>query len=138
MATTPIVGYDGTASLTTAHNATLKTWDATFSRVVSDVSGFADTGMRRRLGMFDVQGSCGGTMNYDDSNTGPGVNSTDWNRDGVTITLSPAAGTACQYSFTGIISNIRMSSAKLGDAPITFDFMLAGGAVPTEAWDETP
>jgi len=138
MAITPITGYDGTASLTTAHNFTIKTWDATFTRAVSDVTGFADTGMRRRLGMPDVQGSCGGTMNYDASDTGPGLNSTDWSRAGVAMTLSPAAGTACQYSFTAIISSVRMSVAKLGDATISADFMLSGGSIWTEAWDETP
>lgn len=137
MATTPIVGYDGTASLTTAHNATLKAWSANFTRVVSNVTGFSDTGMRRRLGMPDVQGSASGTMNYDDVNTGPGLNATDWNRSGVAITLSPAAGTACQYAFTGTIGQCSMSSDKLGDAPISFDFELAGGAIWTEAWDET-
>lgn len=138
MAITPIVGYDGSASLTTAHNASLNAWSANFTRVVSDVTDFADTGFRRRLGLPDVQGSASGTMNYDAANTGPGLNGTDWNRAGVAMTLSPAAGTACQYSFTAVISQCSMSSNKGGDAPISFDFQLSGGAIWTEAWDETP
>lgn len=138
MATTAITGYDGSASLTTAHNASLKTWRASFTRAVSDVTDFADTGPRRRLGMPDCSGSCGGTMNFDNTNTGPGVNATDWARDGVAITLAPkSASTACQYTMTAVVSNISMDVAKLGDATITFDFQLSGGSIWTETWDET-
>jgi hypothetical protein len=138
MAETWINGYDGTVSLTTAHNAKLRVWDGRFSRVVSDVTSFADTGRRRKLGLFDLEGSAGGSMSYDASNTGPGINSTDWVRDGVVLNLGVVGSTACAYTATCVITNIAISVAKDGDSSITFDFANSGGAAPTEAWDETP
>lgn len=138
MAETYAVGYDGTASLTTAHNARLRVWNGVFSRVVSDITAFADTGRRRKLGLYDVTGSVGGTMSYDAANTGPGINDTDWNRNGVAITLSVAGGTVNQYTVTAVISQVTINVQKDADATISFDFQNSGGAAPTEAWDETP
>jgi hypothetical protein len=138
MPLTYVNGFDGTASLTTAHNAQLVRWSADFSRVVSDVTGFADNGRRRILGLWDVQGSAAGAFSYDAANTGPGVNSTDWSRSGVVINLGVVGSTAAAYTATAVVSNIQMSVEKGGDSSITFNFQNSGGSVPTEAWDETP
>lgn len=132
-------GYDGYASLTTAHNAELRTWAGNFTRFASVNTSFTDTGARRKLGMFDASGSCGGTLSNNASNTGPGINSTDWNRDGVAITLGVGGvtNTTCSLVLTAVVSSISIDVAKDGDATISFDWLAAGGNFPTETWDES-
>lgn len=137
MPTTDATGFDGYASLTTAHNASLGAWSADFSRVVSDVTAFGNTGRKRRLGLYDVTGSASGTMDFDASNTGPGVNDTDWARSGQAITLGVVGSTQCIYVVTAAMSQISIGSQIGGDATITFNFQNSGGTLPTETWDET-
>jgi hypothetical protein len=136
-----LTGNDGGVAIGTAtnHNAQFNVWNATFSRNVSDISGFGDGARRRRLGVYDVQGSAGGFMVYDAA--GPGANTTDWSSTGVTVFLhAKGSGTAvssCTLSFGAIVSEIAMSNAKTGDAGISFNFQLSSGSAPTETWDET-
>jgi hypothetical protein len=72
---------------------------------------------------------------------GPGANTTDWSSTGITVLLhakgSGTSASSCTLSFGAIISEIAMSNAKKGDAAVSFNFQLAGGAAPTETWDET-
>lgn len=142
MALTYLTGNDGGVALGTAtnHNAQFNVWNATFSRNVSDISGFGDSARRRRLGVYDVSGSAGGFMLADIN--GPGANTTDWSSSGISIFLhAKGSGTAvssCTLSFVAVVSEIAMSNAKTGDAAISFNFQLSGGAAPTETWDETP
>ncbi len=138
MAQTWVSGFDGTITLPTGHAAHLRVWDGRFSRAVSDITGFSDSGRRRKLGIFDLEGSAGGTTTYDASNLSPGINTSDWNRDGGTLVLGVVGSTACAYTATAVMTNISFSVAKDGDSSITFDFANSGGTVPTEAWDETP
>jgi hypothetical protein len=138
-----LTGNDGGVALGTAtnHNAQFNVWNATFSRNVSDISGFGDGARRRRLGVYDVSGSAGGFMVADGA--GPGANTTDWSSTGITVflhargagTVTPA--TACTLSFGAIISDIAMSNVKTGDAAVSFNFQLSSGSAPTETWDET-
>lgn len=147
MPTTDLNGYDGSISLTTNFNARIKTFNARVTRQVSDVTGYADTGMRRLLGIFDVQGSAGGTLYNDGTNTAPfpvGTNATataSWSRSGANILLGFAgkstSSTAAQMSITAVISQVNFSSDVNGDAGVTFDFQNSGGAHPTLTWDET-
>lgn len=140
-----LTGNDGGVAIGTAtnHNAQFNVWNATFSRNVSDISGFGDGARRRRLGVYDVQGSAGGFMVYDAA--GPGANTSDWSSTGVSVFLHAKAGsvltataaTACTLSFGAIVSEIAMSNAKTGDAGISFNFQLSSGSAPTETWDET-
>ena len=141
---TYLIGNDGSATLGTSneHNAHLATWNASFSRQVSDVSGFSDSARRRVLGVYDASGSAGGVMKANAVNTSPGINTTDWKTDGISLTLlarvavSAASVNACSVSFNAVISDIAISSAKTGDAGISFNFQMSGGAAPTESWDE--
>lgn len=137
-----LIGNDGGVSFGTQHNAQFNVWNATFSRVVSDISGFSDAARRRKLGVHDVSGSAGGFMIADAA--GPGVNTTKWASGGAKVYLHAVGsgtvttgGTVCTLHFDAIVSDIAMSNAKTGDAAITFNFQLSGGAAPTETWDET-
>jgi hypothetical protein len=144
MPLTYLTGNDGGVAIGTAtnHNAQFNVWNATFSRNVSDISGFGDGARRRRLGVYDVQGSAGGFMVADAGGLGPGANTTDWSSTGVSVFLhAKGAGTSassCTLSFVAVVSDIAMSNAKTGDAAISFNFQLSGGSAPTETWDETP
>lgn len=136
MAISYLTGDDGGITFPTAHGANFQTWNATFSRNVSDVTGYADTGRRRRLGLWDVNGSAGGTLVKDAANTKPGVTSAAL--DGAAITLfSKTASTACSHTLTAVISQIGITSTKTGDAAISFDFAISNGTIPTETWDES-
>jgi hypothetical protein len=147
MPTTDLNGYDGSVSLGTNFNARLKTFNARVTRQVSDVTGYPDTGMRRLLGIFDVQGSAGGTLYNDGTNTSPFPQGTavtataSWSRSGGTILLGFAgkstSSTAAQMSITAVISQVNFSSDVNGDAGVTFDFQNSGGNYPTLTWDET-
>lgn len=138
MAETWATGYDGYASLTTAHNFKIRNWGGAFSRAESVITGFADTGVRRRLGIFDFQGSAGGTPTYDASNTGPGMNATDWSRDGYTVVLGVVGSTQCIYTLTACVTNLTFGVAKDGDSTLACDIKNSGGTMPVETWDETP
>jgi hypothetical protein len=148
MPTAYLTGNDGAVVLGTdfAHNAHFNVWNATFSRVTSDISGFSDAARRRRLGVHDVQGSAGGFLKAGAADTRPGLRTNEWASDGVDIllharaptsALTATAGTACTMSFKAILTDAAISHSKVGDAAITFNFQLAGGAAPTETWDET-
>lgn len=139
-----LVGNDGGIVLGD-HFAQFNTWNGTFSRQVSDITGFADAGRRRRLGVWDANGSAGGFLRADATSTGPGVNSTDWQTGGSTIYLhakgsgevATTATGVCTMIMTAVISEIAMSVAKTGDAAVSFNWALAGGAIPIELWDES-
>lgn len=139
-----LVGNDGGIVLGD-HFAQFNTWNGTFSRQVSDITGFSDTGRRRRLGVWDANGSAGGFLRADATSTGPGVNSTDWQTGGSTIylhakgsgTVATNATNVCTMIMTAVISEIAMTVAKTGDAAVSFNWALAGGAIPIELWDET-
>lgn len=133
MPLTYLTGNDGGCSLPSGHGAQLQSWNANFSRQVTDVTGYSDTGRRRRLGLWDVSGSAGGTMIADAANAGPGVDHT--NLDGALITLQ-ANGTACQYQITAVMTQITMGVTKTGDSTLSFDFSNSAGTIPTETWDE--
>lgn len=140
-----LVGNDGGIVLG-SHYAQFNAWNGTFSRQVSDITGFADSGRRRRLGVWDANGSAGGFLRADATSTKPGINTATWETGGSTIylhakgsgTVATNATGVCTMILTAVISEIAMSSVKTGDAAVSFNWALAGGAIPTELWDETP
>lgn len=133
-----ISGNDGSVDLG-EHGAQFNTWNATFSRQVSDITGFSDAGRRRRLGVWDASGSAGGFMLVGGAGAAPGINTSDWQTDGNAMTFYAKTGTAggASLSFSAVISEIALSMTKTGDAAISFNWQLAGGAVPTETWSES-
>jgi hypothetical protein len=139
-----LVGNDGGVVLGD-HFAQFNAWNGTFSRQVSDITGFSDAGRRRRLGVWDANGSAGGFLRADATSTGPGVNTADWQTGGSTIylhakgsgTVATNATGVCTMILTAVISEVAMSVAKTGDAAVSFNWALAGGAIPIELWDET-
>ncbi len=133
MAVKRIVGNEGSATIDT-HNIAINSWSMNISRVVNDVTAYADTSSQFRGGIPTYTGSVAGFMEYDASSTSPSLSATDFETgDTVTITLTPATG--CSYSGPAVISGVSLASSKTGDTTISFDFSFDGA--PTETWDET-
>ena len=138
-----LVGNDGNVSFGTNYVIQFNVWNATFSRQVSDVTGFGDYGRRRQLGVHDCTGSAGGFLQADVANSAPNLGGTaasatsvtDWLSAGSDITLTAKSG--CTYGFKAVISDGAISVAKTGDAAISLNFALSGGQIPVETWDES-
>ena len=127
----------------------ISTWAATVSRTSTVLTGFADTGTRRRLGISDVTGSCGGHLQANAANSDPYDNillPTDSGigtyADGVTMVLSSAVstyggGAACTLNFSAVINSVAVSADKNGDQTVTFNFEQSNGVAATSSWDES-
>jgi hypothetical protein len=135
-----LVGNDGGISLSNTSSGTSGTnianfsaWDATFSRDSTIITGFTDTGVRRRLGVADIRGTARGSFDYD--KVGPSIDHT--NLDGCPIVLyAKSAATVCSWSFSGVVEQIGGSVAKGGASECTVSFANSNGTAPTESWDE--
>ena len=136
MATTYLVGNDGAVALPAAHGMNVKVWAATLTRVSSDITGFSDTGKRRRLGIVDVTGSLSGTPFYAGSNTSAGM---DVAQAGGTLVLSLSGATsgtvaAAYISMSCVFDQFALNVDKNGESSLTMNYQLSGGAAPTIVW----
>lgn len=134
MPLTNIQGYDGGITLpTSAHAGTIQRWNASFSRVTSNVTGFADSVSRNRVGILEISGSASGTPTYDAANTSPGVSNTVAGGSALTLTVA----TGCSYAFTAAFNAVNLSSDKRGDATLEFSFVNGDSNTFTETWDQS-
>lgn len=134
MATTQATGNDGSVTLPSGtHDAVARAWQASFPRVVTDVTGFSNTYQRNRLGLMSVTGSVTCIPKYDAANHSPGV--LDRVAGGSALTLQVATG--CTYALTAVFGNISFTSDKQGDAGLTYEFANGDSDTITETWDET-
>ena len=140
-----LTGMDGAITLPTGYNAKISTWSATVSRVSLDMTSLGEGMKNRTMGIIDMVGSAGGHMTRDVGSSTPGyVKMKELNNlagDSITLTHLPdpdggSATKACSIAGTCIIDNIAVTSDVNGDATITFNFMLSGGAAPTVLWEE--
>lgn len=143
-----IVGNDGSFAGINAVGAEdmggillLNRWRATFSNVISEVTGFNEsmtTGFRRnRTGLLNIEGSASGAAHKDVAKSDPDAALYDGGEEIGTLTLSVSTtATACTYAFAAVVSAISFDVNKLGDTLITFDFTTGDGDVAA-VWDET-
>ncbi len=138
MPTTYIIGNDGDVSLGTGitNKIKVRTFAATLARSESDLTGFGDSGRRRRLGMLDLTGSFTGSLEVND--TGTTNTAVMFNQTGTTaIVLGLFDGTAtndCRIAANCIVNNYAFASDKTGDVTITANFANADGAAPVVTW----
>ena len=144
MAQTFISGTDGSCSFGSGggsgenkHSCQFNTWSATATRSVHDVTKFGDTGRRRILGLADITGSAGGFVSHSASNLAIDVHSGMQGAGQANDDIALLFATGCSWTFEAIIDTMSASSTMGGDATLTFNFQLAGGAGVTEAWDES-
>lgn len=138
MATQYIIGNDGDVSLGAGvtNQIKVRSFAATLSRPQSDLTGFGDTGRRRRLGMLDLTGSLTGSLEVND--TGTTSVAVMFNQTATTlITLGLFDGTAtndARIAANCVLDSYAFSSDKTGDVTVTANFANADGAAPVVTW----
>jgi len=134
MASTLAHGSDGTVAIGANYEAQLNTWSATLTRATSVVTGFGDTGHRRRASaVLDLTGSAGGFSKYGDSSHDPtGIAAGSATATGMVLTVA----TGCTFTFDAVINSTAFSVTQDGDSTVTFNFEMDDADGPTVAWAE--
>lgn len=138
MPTQYIIGNDGDVSLGAGvtNKIKVRSFAATLSRPQSDLTGFGDTGRRRRLGMLDLTGSLTGSLEVND--TGTTSVAVMFNQTATTlITLGLFDGTAttdARIAANCVLDSYAFASDKTGDVTVTANFANADGAAPVVTW----
>jgi hypothetical protein len=135
---TLLIGSDGDASLPTGYKAVLNTFSATLTRTTQVLTGFTDTGHRRKAsGVLDITGSAGGTPYHNASGSSPlGIASS---ATGGTITLTFGTGTpsGTTLAFDAVFNSTAFSVTQDGAQTVTFNFEMNDANGPSVNWDET-
>lgn len=145
---TYLVGNDGDVTITRGGTSQtimkVQSFTANLSRVSSDLTGFGDTGRRRRLGIIDLTGSMNAVIGLDTTagtTTSTFFTSTnDWpdTSNIVNVTLVFWTGTAAtnqaKIVSTAVFSQYSFSSNKTGDATVSANFENANGVAPVVTW----
>ncbi len=126
------IGYDGNITIGSVNVIEFKSWTATISRVVSDISGFSGRGRHRRLGKWDIQGGFTGV---------PLPGTTNVIAGGMSQTTPPT----CTFIVTGtgtaaisiaapcVVDSVPIGSTHDGDATISGTLQLS-----TESTNDPP
>lgn len=143
MATTYAIGSDGDVTLPSGYSAELQTWSCSITRSTQVITGFGDTGTKRKQSaIVDLTGSAGGVPTYNASATGPFPRSGTAMNDvpGGDITLfvhdNGTSAQDCKITFGAVFSSYDLSSDQDGGSSITFNFQLADDNGPTFVWSE--
>lgn len=130
-----IIGNDGGITLPSGViGGVINQHSASFPRVVSDVTGFANAVIQtNRLGLPSMSGSASGVPAYNAAGTSPGFLDRGAGGDSLTLTYI----TGCTVLATAAFSNVTISSDKQGDAAIAFEFVNGDSDALTVTWDET-
>jgi hypothetical protein len=140
---TYIIGNDGNVVIgSTVNVLKVRSFAATLQRVSSDLTGFGDSGRRRRLGMIDLTGSLTGVAAIDSTaSTSSSLTATS-NFFGVNtqyaLTLKIFEGTAAtadvKMTSNVVFDQFAFNSDKTGDATVTANFANSDGAAPVVTW----
>jgi len=138
---TYIIGNDGNVVIgSTVTVLKVKTFNATLSRVSSDLTGFGDAGRRRRLGMIDLAGSLTGVPAIDSTATTvtTGTSLFFGQNTQYALTLKVFEGTAAtadvKIAANVVFDSFAFNSDKVGDATVSANFANSDGAAPVVTW----
>ena len=134
---TYLIGNDGAVTMPSGGDVIkVKTFAATLARPESDLTGFGDTGKRRRLGMLDLTGSLTGVPAIDSTasvNTASFFVSTA--TAALTLTLFDATTTTdAKIVANCVFNNFAFNVDKNGDSTLTCNFSNGDGAAPVVTW----
>lgn len=135
---TYVIGNDGNVSIGSVDVLKVRSFAATLQRVSSDLTGFGDSGRRRRLGMIDLTGSLTGVagVGTTTATTGTavfyGINA----EHTVTLTIFDTTHTAddAKIVATCVFDQFAFNSDKAGDATVTANFANSSGTAPLVTW----
>jgi hypothetical protein len=139
---TYLIGNDGNVTNTTAGDVIkVKTFAATLTRPESDLTGFGDSGKRRRLGLLDLTGSLNGVPAIDSSAT---TNAASFfvstSTAALTLTLYDVVGTTtaatndARIAANCVFNNFAFNVDKNGDSTLTCNFSNGDGTAPVVTW----
>jgi len=143
---TYITGNDGNFAYTINSVAQtlfkVRSFAATINRVVTDQTGFGDTGKRKRLGMLDLTGTLNATIGIDSgaatsststANVMMSTQDSSSTRPAVSLTLYDGTNDA---KITGncVFSSFAFNSDRNGDSTVTVNFENADGTAPVVSW----
>ena len=134
MASTLAHGSDGTVVIGTDYEAQLNTWSATLTRATSVVTGFGNTGQRRRASaVLDITGSAGGFSKYGDASHDPtGIYDSSATVAAMVLTVA----TGCTFTFDAVVNSTAFSVTQDGDSTVSFNFEMDDANGPTVVWAE--
>lgn len=149
---TYIVGNDGNVTIsiggTTSSVMKVNSFTLGLNRAVSVLTGFGDTGGRRRLGMLDASGTLNGFAGVDSTASAattvalPFVNQFNAATTNATnsipeVTLSLFDGTGtndAKLVTKAVLYNWSFNSTKTGDSTVSCSFDNADGVAPVLTW----
>jgi hypothetical protein len=133
---TYLIGNDGAVTLTSGAVVQVRSYAATLERTESDLTGFSDTGRRRRVGMLDLTGSLSGVPAIDSTataNTASFFVSTA--TAALTLTLFDSTTTAdAKVAANCIFNGFAFNVDKVGDSTLSCNFSNGDGAAPVVTW----
>jgi hypothetical protein len=135
---TYLIGNDGAVTMPSGGTVIqVRTYQATLDRPESELTGFADTGRRRRLGMLDLTGSLSGV---------PGVDTTaSTTTTNFFVATATAALTLTLFDVTASTNDARIAANcifngfafavdKTADSTLSCNFSNADGVAPVVTW----
>lgn len=134
---TYLIGNDGAVTMPSGGDVIkVRSFAATIARSESDLTGFGDTGKRRRVGMLDLTGSLNGVPAIDSTastNSASFIVATA--TAALTLTIYDAATTTdAKIAANCIFNNFAFNVDKNGDSTLTCNFSNADGAAPVVTW----
>jgi hypothetical protein len=133
---TYLIGNDGAVTLTSGTVVQVRSYAATLERPESDLTGFADTGRRRRVGMLDLTGSLSGVPAIDSTaSTTSSSFFVSTATAALTLTLFDATTTAdAKIAANCIFNAFAFNVDKVGDSTLSCNFSNGDGAAPVVTW----
>jgi len=135
---TYLIGNDGNVTMPSGGDVIkIKTFAATLARPESDLTGFGDSGKRRRLGLLDLTGSLNGIPASDSTataNTASFFVSTSTAALTLAILDVAASTNDARIAANCIFNNFAFNVDKNGDSTLTCNFSNGDGTAPVVTW----
>ena len=135
---TYLIGNDGAVTMPSGGVVIqVKTFAATLQRAESDLTGFGDTGKRRRVGLLDLTGSLNGVPAIDSTASTATANFfVSTATAALTLTLFDVAASTNDPRIAAncIFNNFAFNVDKSGDSTITCNFSNGDGVAPVVTW----
>ena len=135
---TYLIGNDGNVTMPSGGDVIkIKTFAATLARPESDLTGFGDSGKRRRLGLLDLTGSLNGVPAIDSTatqNTASFFVSTSTAALTLAIFDVVASTSDARIAANCVFNNFAFNVDKNGDSTLTCNFSNGDGTAPVVTW----